>query len=159
MMHVDAFGVAPQFPNLSVSLQPCLHSTPRTGSTSSRSTSACSRTSRTGSSVMISLRPADLPSVLSSTATGTCAFAGLGSRGVPCSHPHRLFGGFFFVSVCRNVQDPRALAAILEKAEADLAAKQHPDPYIRTCLCVLQLRLGLYLYYSGDGSWWYQMGT
>ncbi|KAL5507899.1 hypothetical protein ACEPAH_5517 [Sanghuangporus vaninii] len=30
----------------------------------------------------------------------------------------------------RNVSDPRALATILEKAEADLAAKQHPDPYI-----------------------------
>ena len=28
-----------------------------------------------------------------------------------------------------NVHDPRALAAILEKAEADLAAKLHPDPY------------------------------
>ena len=26
----------------------------------------------------------------------------------------------------RNVHDPRALAAILEKAEADLAAKKHP---------------------------------
>ncbi|KAG6854355.1 hypothetical protein C0991_007860 [Blastosporella zonata] len=30
----------------------------------------------------------------------------------------------------RNVHDPRALAVILEKAEADLAAKKHPDPYI-----------------------------
>ncbi|KAF8646381.1 hypothetical protein AX16_007247 [Volvariella volvacea WC 439] len=30
----------------------------------------------------------------------------------------------------RDVQDPRALAAILEKAEADLASKKHPDPYI-----------------------------
>ncbi|CAL1700447.1 unnamed protein product [Somion occarium] len=29
----------------------------------------------------------------------------------------------------RNVHDPRALAAILEKAEADLAERQHPDPY------------------------------
>lgn len=30
----------------------------------------------------------------------------------------------------RNVHDPRALAIVLEKAEADLAAKKHPDPYI-----------------------------
>lgn len=30
-----------------------------------------------------------------------------------------------------DVHDPRALAEILQKAEADLAAKQHPDPYIR----------------------------
>ncbi|GLB34083.1 putative complex 1 protein (LYR family) [Lyophyllum shimeji] len=30
----------------------------------------------------------------------------------------------------RDVHDPRALAAILEKAEADLAEKKHPDPYI-----------------------------
>lgn len=29
-----------------------------------------------------------------------------------------------------NVHDPRALAEILQKAEANLAAKQHPDPYI-----------------------------
>lgn len=31
----------------------------------------------------------------------------------------------------RNVHDPRALAAILEKAEEDLARKRHPDPYVR----------------------------
>jgi hypothetical protein len=31
----------------------------------------------------------------------------------------------------RNVRDPRALAEIFERAEAQLAAKQHPDPYIR----------------------------
>ncbi|EGO27615.1 NDUFB9, NADH-ubiquinone oxidoreductase [Serpula lacrymans var. lacrymans S7.9] len=30
----------------------------------------------------------------------------------------------------RDVSDPRALAVILEKAEADLASKLHPDPYI-----------------------------
>ncbi|EED78369.1 hypothetical NADH-ubiquinone oxidoreductase complex I LYR_B22_NDUFB9 subunit, partial [Postia placenta Mad-698-R] len=29
----------------------------------------------------------------------------------------------------RNVHDPRELAIILEKAEADLAERQHPDPY------------------------------
>ncbi|KAL4076425.1 hypothetical protein J3A83DRAFT_4227295 [Scleroderma citrinum] len=30
----------------------------------------------------------------------------------------------------RNVHDPRALAQIIEKAEADLAQRLHPDPYI-----------------------------
>lgn len=30
----------------------------------------------------------------------------------------------------RDVHDPRALAQILEKAEAELAQKLHPDPYI-----------------------------
>ncbi|TFK43796.1 hypothetical protein BDQ12DRAFT_675560 [Crucibulum laeve] len=30
----------------------------------------------------------------------------------------------------RNVHDPRALAIILEKAEAELARRRHPDPYI-----------------------------
>ncbi|KIY46602.1 hypothetical protein FISHEDRAFT_47031 [Fistulina hepatica ATCC 64428] len=30
----------------------------------------------------------------------------------------------------RNVHDPRLLARILAKAEADLAEKKHPDPYI-----------------------------
>lgn len=31
----------------------------------------------------------------------------------------------------RNVTDPRALAAIFEKAEARLKDHQHPDPYVR----------------------------
>ncbi|KAF9450650.1 NDUFB9, NADH-ubiquinone oxidoreductase [Macrolepiota fuliginosa MF-IS2] len=30
----------------------------------------------------------------------------------------------------RDVTDPRTLAQILEKAERDLVAKRHPDPYI-----------------------------
>ncbi|KAF8238995.1 NDUFB9, NADH-ubiquinone oxidoreductase [Tricholoma matsutake] len=30
----------------------------------------------------------------------------------------------------RNVHDPRELAVILERAEAELASKKHPDPYI-----------------------------
>ncbi|KAJ8507376.1 hypothetical protein ONZ45_g10246 [Pleurotus djamor] len=30
----------------------------------------------------------------------------------------------------RDVHDPRALAVILEKAEAELAKRQHPDPVI-----------------------------
>ncbi|KAK7695391.1 hypothetical protein QCA50_000027 [Cerrena zonata] len=29
----------------------------------------------------------------------------------------------------RNVHDPRALATIFAKAEADLESKRHPDPY------------------------------
>ncbi|KZT05642.1 uncharacterized protein LAESUDRAFT_655632 [Laetiporus sulphureus 93-53] len=29
----------------------------------------------------------------------------------------------------RNVHDPRELATILEKAEADLDSRKHPDPY------------------------------
>lgn len=35
------------------------------------------------------------------------------------------------VCVCSDVQDPRALAQIFEKAEAELAARAHPDPYRR----------------------------
>ena len=31
----------------------------------------------------------------------------------------------------RNISDPRALAEVFEKAEAELASKKHPDPYIR----------------------------
>ncbi|KAG6373841.1 NDUFB9, NADH-ubiquinone oxidoreductase [Boletus reticuloceps] len=34
----------------------------------------------------------------------------------------------------RDVHNPRALAEILQKAEADLAAKQHPDPYIASTM-------------------------
>lgn len=34
-------------------------------------------------------------------------------------------------STLRNVHDPRALAVILEKAEAYLAERNHPDRYIR----------------------------
>ena len=39
----------------------------------------------------------------------------------------------------RNVSDPRALAAILEKAEAELAARRHPDPYIREYFPLLNI--------------------
>lgn len=34
--------------------------------------------------------------------------------------------------VCSHVSDPRELAVIFSKAEAELASKKHPDPYIRT---------------------------
>jgi hypothetical protein len=36
------------------------------------------------------------------------------------------------------VHDPRELARILEKAEADLAARRHPDPYISELVCFPQ---------------------
>lgn len=42
--------------------------------------------------------------------------------------------GWVGLGLCRDVQDPRALAAIFEKAEADLAERKHPDPYRRTSL-------------------------
>ena len=32
------------------------------------------------------------------------------------------------------MHDPRALLALFEQAEAELAATAHPDPYIRKCL-------------------------
>lgn len=38
---------------------------------------------------------------------------------------------YIFFSSISNVHDPRALTEILEKAEADLAARAHPDPYRR----------------------------
>ena len=40
-----------------------------------------------------------------------------------------------------NVHDPRALATILEKAEADLEAKRHLDPYRRKWLVCRIVRL------------------
>jgi hypothetical protein len=45
----------------------------------------------------------------------------------------------------RNVHDPRALAAILEKAEADLAARRHPDPYIRKFVFSYVIRLLMFV--------------
>ena len=43
--------------------------------------------------------------------------------------------------VYSNVRDPRALAKILEKAEAELKAKKHLDPVIRAYALIVQLRL------------------
>jgi NADH dehydrogenase (ubiquinone) 1 beta subcomplex subunit 9 len=37
---------------------------------------------------------------------------------------------FYHLKPYRNVSDPRALAEIFAKAEADLANRSHPDPYI-----------------------------
>ena len=37
------------------------------------------------------------------------------------------------VDSCRDIHDPRALAQIFAKAEADLADRKHPDPYRRKC--------------------------
>jgi NADH dehydrogenase (ubiquinone) 1 beta subcomplex subunit 9 len=36
-----------------------------------------------------------------------------------------------YARIPRGVTDPRALASIFEKAEAELARTQHPDPYRR----------------------------
>ena len=54
----------------------------------------------------------------------------------------------------RNVRDPRALIALFEQAEAELAATAHPDPYIRkfslrvvyvvVCLLVTLVFFGCY---------------
>lgn len=35
--------------------------------------------------------------------------------------------------IIRNITDPRALAIVLEQAEAKLAAEAHPDPYRGMC--------------------------
>jgi hypothetical protein len=45
--------------------------------------------------------------------------------------PMLMFSFSFFFPSERNVHDPRALAAVLEKAEEELARKRHPDPYVR----------------------------
>ena len=59
----------------------------------------------------------------------------------------------------RDVHDPRALATIFAKAEADLDARKHPDPYRRESLFFLR---NVYLVLMrGDastrGSGWYQV--
>jgi hypothetical protein len=48
-----------------------------------------------------------------------------------------------------NVHDPRALAQILEKAEARLAARQHVDPVIREASLFV---LGNYDTQSGNST-------
>ena len=60
---------------------------------------------------------------------------------------HSLVNPFLLI-LYSNVHDPRALAAILQKAEADLANMKHPDPYIREFSwlnsvvgCLVQIRL------------------
>jgi hypothetical protein len=107
----------------SLTCSPCLSRRLRrhTVSTSSRFTSACSRTSKTGLLAMISSAGVHLPSVLSLSATGVLRITHHRSPESLCT-------------IFSNVHDPRALAVILEKAEAELAAKQHPDPYIRASL-------------------------
>jgi hypothetical protein len=73
-----------------------------------------------GLSAMISGVPAPAPSAPSLNAIGKT---------------WKTSSSSFFCSLLslskRNVHDPRALAAILEKAEEELARKSHPDPYIR----------------------------
>jgi hypothetical protein len=59
----------------------------------------------------------------------------------------------------RDVNDPRALAVILEKAEAHLRAHQHPDPYTRECTagccCARTAERGR----SRHGARWHQVGA
>lgn len=42
-------------------------------------------------------------------------------------------GNLDIIVMQRNVHDPRELATILQKAEANLAEHLHPDPYRREC--------------------------
>lgn len=59
----------------------------------------------------------------------------------------------------RNVKDPRALAEIFAKAEAQLADKLHPDPYIRAFLHAITYtsRAHDLLSNSRDDGWWHKM--
>lgn len=57
------------------------------------------------------------------------------------------------------MHDPRALAVILEKAEEDLEAKRHPDPYTRAFHWFQSLRWALIMFPSaacspGGTKWW-----
>ena len=58
----------------------------------------------------------------------------------------------------RDVHDPRALAAIFAKAEADLADRKHPDPYRRkwTC-CPGRRRVFICWYSSPRGPGWHEV--
>jgi hypothetical protein len=105
--------------------EPCPHRPSQllTDATSNLFTNACSKTSATGSFVTTSSVPAPAPFVQNLSAIGT-------SRPT-YHHPSSLF---LRISTQRNVHDPRALAAILEKAEEELARKRHPDPYRRAFL-------------------------
>ena len=55
------------------------------------------------------------------------------------------------------MHDPRALAAILEKAEADLKERAHPDPYRREFHPSTFRNLGLTNYLSTDRPGWDKM--
>ena len=57
----------------------------------------------------------------------------------------------------RDVHDPRALAVILEKAEVELAAMKHPDPYTGTPFSQGYILNLLSLLYSTHCSWWNKM--
>ena len=62
--------------------------------------------------------------------------------------------------VNRNVHDPRALAALFEQAENELAAIAHPDPYIRESLVVIIVLAYGRLHVTIDSiyvSWWNKM--
>jgi hypothetical protein len=79
--------------------------------------------SATGSSVTTSSVPVRAPSAQSLSAIGMFR--------PTYHHPSSLC---LRIPYQRDVHDPRALAAILEKAEEELARKRHPDPYIRAFL-------------------------
>jgi hypothetical protein len=59
----------------------------------------------------------------------------------------------------RDVNDPRALAVILEKAEAHLRAHQHPDPYTRECAADCCFARTAKRGRSRHGAWWHQVGA
>lgn len=54
--------------------------------------------------------------------------------------------------VNRNVRNPRELANILNRAEEQLASRQHPDPYKRTCIRTEKLTRR-----SSDVCGWYEV--
>lgn len=115
----------PPDPPTNTDLEPCPRRPSQllTDATSNLSTSACSKTSATGSSVTISSVPAPAPSAQNLSAIGTFR--------PTYHHPASLF---LRIPAQSNVHDPRALAVILERAEEELARKRHPDPYIRAFL-------------------------
>ncbi len=70
---------------------------------------------------------------------------------------HLLVSSVSLIVVGSNVHDPRALAVILERAEAQLSRDKHPDPYIREST---DLSLNSWLIHSAapmmaNGTKWY----
>ena len=62
------------------------------------------------------------------------------------------------IHIKSDVHDPRALADILQKAEAQLAAKQHPDPYIRESHLRFDFSSRTHLHYSSAiHARWYEV--
>lgn len=59
--------------------------------------------------------------------------------------------------ICSDVTDPRALAEILERAERDLVARRHPDPYIGQFNIPSPRYTPLIPTHSSFLPWWYKM--